>query len=418
MTKSNDDTRNRSTSIRDQLRGHTGRNDLTRPLCPYGARGERAAEFYEFFAGGGMVRAGLGPSWSCLFANDFDPKKAASYAANWGVGQLRIENIANITDNDLTGSADLAWASFPCQDLSLAGAGEGLKGDRSGTFWPFWKLMRALATAGRPPRMIVLENVCGTLTSHEGKDFAAIGAALAGGGYQFGAVVMDAAHFLPQSRPRLFIVAVRSTLSVPAGLIADGPVAHWHPSALMVAHGKLSKRAKAAWTWWRLPPPPVRNTAFSDLIEETPKSVRWHTQEETKHLLSLMSSVNLAKVEAAKRAGRRMVGGIYRRTRTDGDGAKVQRAEIRFDDIAGCLRTPAGGSSRQSIMIVKGGMVRSRLLSPREAARLMGLPEDYVLPENYNEAYHLVGDGVAVPVIRFLAAHILEPILASRRRAK
>jgi DNA (cytosine-5)-methyltransferase 1 len=131
-----------------------------------------------------------------------------------------------------------------------------------------------------------------------------------------------------------------------------------------------------------------------------------------------MSSVNLAKVEAAKRAGRRMVGGIYRRTRTDGDGAKVQRAEIRFDDIAGCLRTPAGGSSRQSIMIVQGGMVRSRLLSPREAARLMGLPEDYVLPENYNEAYHLVGDGVVVPVIRFLAAHILEPILASRRRAK
>ena len=131
-----------------------------------------------------------------------------------------------------------------------------------------------------------------------------------------------------------------------------------------------------------------------------------------------MSSVNLAKVEAAKRAGRRRVGSLYRRTRTDGDGAKVQRAEIRFDDIAGCLRTPAGGSSRQSIMIVQGSTVRSRLLSPREAARLMGLPEDYVLPENYNEAYHLVGDGVVVPVIRFLAAHILEPILASRRRAK
>jgi DNA (cytosine-5)-methyltransferase 1 len=113
-----------------------------------------------------------------------------------------------------------------------------------------------------------------------------------------------------------------------------------------------------------------------------------------------------------------MVGGIYRRTRTDGEGAKVQRAEIRFDDIAGRLRTPAGGSSRQSIMIVQRGMVRSRLLSPREAARLMGLPEDYVLPENYNQAYHLVGDGVAVPVIRFLAAHLLEPILASRRHAK
>jgi len=48
----------------------------------------------------------------------------------------------------------------------------------------------------------------------------------------------------------------------------------------------------------------------------------------------------------------------------------------------------------------------------------MGLPEDYVLPENYNQAYHLVGDGVAVPVIRFLATHLLEPLLASRRRAQ
>jgi DNA (cytosine-5)-methyltransferase 1 len=264
--------------------------------------------------------------------------------------------------------------------------------------------------------MIVLENVCGALTSHEGKDFAAIGAALAAGGYKFGAVVMDAAHFLPQSRPRLFIVAVRSALPVPARLIADGPVAPWHPKALIVAQGKLAKGAQAAWTWWRLPPPPVCNTAFSDLIEETPDSVRWHTREETKHLLALMSSVNLAKVAAAQRAGRSMVGSLYRRTRVEG-GAKVQRAEVRFDDVAGCLRTPAGGSSRQSIMIVRGAQVRSRLLSPREAARLMGLPEDYVLPDNYNEAYHLVGDGVAVPVIRFLAAHLLEPLLASRRRA-
>jgi DNA (cytosine-5)-methyltransferase 1 len=63
-------------------------------------------------------------------------------------------------------------------------------------------------------------------------------------------------------------------------------------------------------------------------------------------------------------------------------------------------------------VIVEGNSIRSRLLSPREGARLMGLADDYVLPGNYNEAYHLVGDGVAVPVVRFLAAHILEPILA------
>jgi DNA (cytosine-5)-methyltransferase 1 len=127
----------------------------------------------------------------------------------------------------------------------------------------------------------------------------------------------------------------------------------------------------------------------------------------------MMSPINRKKVEQAKRMRKRMVGGIYRRTRVDEDGNRAQRAEVRFDDIAGCLRTPVGGSSRQSIMIVKGETIRSRLLAPREAARLMGLPESYKLPMNYNEAYHLIGDGVVVPVVRFLAAKILEPLLVS-----
>ena len=50
--------------------------------------------FYEFFAGSGMVRAGLGDSWKCLFANDFDDKKAASYEQNWGDGEILVKDIA------------------------------------------------------------------------------------------------------------------------------------------------------------------------------------------------------------------------------------------------------------------------------------------------------------------------------------
>ncbi len=90
---------------------------------------------------------------------------------------------------------------------------------------------------------------------------------------------------------------------------------------------------------------------------------------------------------------------------------------MRFDDVAGCLRTPAGGSSRQLILVVEGQKVRSRLISGRETARLMGLPDDYRLPTNYNEAYHLTGDGVVVPVVRHLAEHLFEPILKRRPRA-
>jgi DNA (cytosine-5)-methyltransferase 1 len=109
-----------------------------------------------------------------------------------------------------------------------------------------------------------------------------------------------------------------------------------------------------------------------------------------------------------------LVGTVYRRTRPDGDGNGVQRAEVRFDNISGCLRTPVGGSSRQTIMIVEGNRVRSRLLSSREAARLMGVPEDYPLPANYNEAYHLLGDGLVVPVVAWLGKHLLGPLALSK----
>jgi DNA (cytosine-5)-methyltransferase 1 len=366
--------------------------------------------YYEFFAGGGMARAGLGEGWTCLFANDFDAKKAESYRRNWGGETLHVGDVAKVTTAQLPGTADLVWASFPCQDLSLAGAGAGLKGERSGAFWPFWSLMKALRAEGRAPKTVVLENVCGALTSHGGKDFESICAALAGEGYRFGALVIDAALFVPQSRPRLFVVAVRADVAVPASLRRKDASAPFHAKALQTAYARLPDELKANWMWWRVPEPSRRNTDLSQIIEDAPSDVVWRSAEQTRAFLAMMSDVNLAKVEEAKRAGRKMVGTMYRRTRYH-SGEKIQRAEARFDDISGCLRTPAGGSSRQFVLVVEKGEVRSRLMSARETARLMGLSDDYVLPERYNDAYHLTGDGVVAPVVRHIVAHIVEPLL-------
>lgn len=367
-------------------------------------------DFYEFFAGGGMVRAGLGPNWHCVFANDFDQKKGRIYQANWGDDALKIADIRTLTPDDIPGQADLAWASFPCQDLSLAGGGAGLKGDRSGTFWPFWELMKGLVEESRPPRMIVLENVCGTLTSHNGKDFDSLCKAVQELGYSAGALVVDAALFVPQSRPRLFIVCVHSEIPAPSCCLSDEPIQLWHGRVIR-GHAKLSPEAKQKWLWWRLPTPAERTVTFADVIEQNPGDVQWFTRAERDRLISKMSEVNRAKLQEAKSEGRRMVGGVYRRTRENEFGQKVQRAEIRFDDVSGCLRTPAGGSSRQIIVVVEGAAVGARLISSRETARLMGLPDTYTLPQNYNEAYHLTGDGVVVPVVRHLAKHIFEPVL-------
>lgn len=378
--------------------------------------------FLEFFAGGGMARAGLGTGWKCVFANDFDFKKVVAYQRNWGEGgEMQPGDVGKVKADDLP-AADLAWASFPCQDLSLAGGGAGLKGERSGTFYPFWELMKQLIgdwKAGkddRAPRVIALENVTGTLTSHGGKDFAAICQAFSEVGYTYGALVIDAALFVPQSRPRFFVVAVRGDLSIDPGLIAPEPLEPFHTRGLRRAVKGLSASVRERWVWWNLPTPPHRTSVFADLIEDDPDSVDWHTQEETEYLLGMMSPINTAKVTAAKRSGHRVVGGVYKRTRRE-DGVKVQRAEVRFDDVAGCLRTPAGGSSRQLILVVDGPVVRSRLLSSRETARLMGLPDSYKLPSRYNEAYHLTGDGVVVPVVRHLAHHLIEPLLTEAASA-
>lgn len=381
--------------------------------------GDRRPGFYEFFAGGGMVRAGLGEGWRCLFANDIDAGKGDAYRANWGDGDFHQGDIGAVTASDLPGAAELMWGSFPCQDLSLAGAGAGLEGSRSGTFHAFWDVARGLAAEERAPAIMAVENVCGTLTSRSGRDFEVVCRTYVEAGYRWGALIINAGRFLPQSRPRLFVIGVRGDLPAPPGLTAPGPLEPFHPTALRRAVDRLPEALRARMIWWRLPEPVARPADLAALVEDDPADAPWSSPERTARLLALMSPIHLAKVEQARRDGERRVGALYRRTRQGADGGKLQRAEVRFD-IAGCLRTPAGGSSRQTVLVVDRGVVRSRLMSARETARLMGLADDYRLPASSSAAYRLTGDGVAVPVVRHLAEWLFEPILeaaAGARRA-
>ena len=364
----------------------------------------RSFTAYEFFAGGGMARAGLGARWTTLFANDFDALKARTYRANWPGEPLHEGDVWKIAPDMLPGRADLAWASSPCQDFSLAGGRAGLSGGRSSALFGFWRLIEALDEQGRAPRALAVENVVGLLSSHGGADFRALAEALAARGYRFGALEIDAAAFLPQSRPRVFVLATRET--PPAGLLGESPL---HSPAVRAAHAALPQALKAHWLWWSPGAPPRRNTALADLLEPD-GAVAWHRPEQTRRLLWLMAPLHAAKVDAARASGARQVGAVFRRTRVE-NGRRFQRAEVRFDGLAGCLRTPGGGSSRQILMVVDGGQVRTRLLTGREGARLMGLPDDYQLPKAATGALQVVGDGVAVPVVRFLAERLIEPLL-------
>jgi DNA (cytosine-5)-methyltransferase 1 len=359
--------------------------------------------FYEFFAGGGMARLGLGEGWHCLYANDFDRVKAACYRANHADAAEHFHqgDVWAVQPDDLPDRADLAWASSPCQDFSLAGARAGLKGGRSSAFFGFWRLVEALNAQGRAPRTIVIENVVGLFTSHGGADFTALCRALADQGYRFGALEIDAARFTPQSRPRVFVMASRDADRAPIGRCV------FHTRAVEQAHARLPADLQALWIWWDLPAPPARNTDLSALLEDD-AAVAWRSEAETARLLDQMTPLNRARLTAGEA---RTVGAVYRRTR-----AGVPQAEVRTDGLAGCLRTARGGSSRQSVVVARGGEIRSRLLTAREGARLMGLPETYVLPKGSTAAFHVIGDGVAVPVVRWLAAHLLEPLLRDSLR--
>lgn len=376
---------------------------------------ERRLIWYEFFAGGGMARLGLGARWECIFANEWCNKKASAYHAYFGPStELRVADVSKLTLDDLPDRPDLIWASFPCQDLSLAGYGFGLNGKRSGTFKPFWRLTEALIKSGRSPSLIVLENVNGALTSHGGGDFATIVRAFVNSDYWVGALVIDAVRFLPQSRPRLFIIGSRADLPVPPGFTTSAPSEPWHTIALRRSQRRLSASLCKRWVWWNLPIPSIRVEPLSALIEDEPGGVTWHSEAETERILNLMTPLHRQKVEKARKTGGRQIGTIYRRTRPDMVGVMAQRAEVRFDGISGCLRTPVGGSSRQTVIVVEKKRVRTRLLSPREAARLMGVPDSYPLPSKYNDAYHLFGDGVAVPAVRWLEKHLLYPLAVSK----
>ena len=204
-------------------------------------------QFLEFFAGGGMARVGLDGLFDCAFANDIDPMKCAAYRANASGHDIAEGDIWNLRPASIP-TADLAWASFPCQDLSLAGGRRGLNAPRSGAFWGFWNIIEK---KGRDaPKTIVIENVSGLISSHGGRDLSALITTLADAGYRVGAMQIDAALFSPQSRQRLFIVAHKGKL--PANLTTDHPNAVFHPATLCNAVDTLPDQTRMAWVWWHV----------------------------------------------------------------------------------------------------------------------------------------------------------------------
>lgn len=376
--------------------------------------------FFEFFAGGGMARVGL-EGWTCLFANDLSVKKAAAYRSNWGDDDLHVGDIHEMGGvvarvARAAPQVDLVWGSSPCQDLSLAGARAGLQAPRSGAFFGLMEMIWTMCVVGRRPSVVVLENVMGLLS---GDAFGAIVRRFIDQGYRVGALAIDAADFTPQSRQRLFFVALAMDAKPPKDLVLPHPDPVFAPAQLIQAVEGLPAGARGNWVWWSLPRAPRRATMLADLIEDLDEDhPLWaDAQSVERHLAMLAPAQEKAFSEMARQAARsgvRRIAPGFRRTRLEG-GRKVQRFELRFDGVAGCLRTGGGGSSVQRLVFVEQGRVRMRPFTSREMARLMGLPDGYRLPASQKDACDLLGDGVVVPVVNRLSEFLLKPLAALPR---
>jgi len=359
----------------------------------------------EFFAGIGLVAEALEPvGFDVAWANDIEPQKHALYVANRpdGKSHFHLGDVRKVRGQHLPQDLSLATASFPCVDLSLAGNRKGLAGVQSGMFWEFARVLDELSE--HKPTAVLLENVYGFASSHGGADLTAAIVKLNELGYSCDIFAIDGRHFVPQSRPRMFIVGLQDP--------ADSPLApparpnDTRPQWILDVYRDNAALRLHAHPLPALPAGPADLASIIQRVDRT--DARWWDAERTARFLDSLSPLQEQRVAALRDSPRTHWRTAYRRTR---NGVAVW--ELRRDAIAGCLRTTGGGSSKQALVEVGRGEVRIRWMTPLEYARLMGAGGYRLRAGTTNQALFGFGDAVIVDVIRWIGTQYLLPVLAT-----
>lgn len=363
--------------------------------------------FAEFFAGIGLMRLGLeSAGWRIGWANDIDAMKHRLYDANFGdAGEhFCLADVHKISGQELP-PVDLATASFPCTDLSLAGSRKGIHAGESSAFWGFRDVVASMRTR---PSLILLENVPGFLTSHGGRDFHNALQALNEIGYAVDPFFLDAKWFVPQSRLRLFVVG---ELNGPPSS-GDGRASRVRPQAIQEF---IASNPDIKWGIRDIPEPPLASaTDLKDIVENIPPTdKRWWNATRVEYLRNQMSEKHGQAIDELIKRRAWSYGTVFRRVRKQADGLKRSMAELRLDGIAGCLRTPKGGSGRQILVKAGYGQMLVRLLTPVECSRLMGA-DSFVVSGSETEALFGFGDAVCVSAVTWIANNRLCHVKSAR----
>jgi DNA (cytosine-5)-methyltransferase 1 len=355
----------------------------------------------EFFAGIGLVRLALErQGWRVVFANDIDSDKQEMYERNFGAHHFKLGDVHKLDADELP-ECDLFTASFPCNDLSIAGAWVGLNGKESSAFWGLIDILSELGP--RRPRLVMLENVVGFLQSHRGRDFKSALVALNQLGYLVDAFILNAVHWVPQSRARLFVIAKRDVPIEACDIAMESEI---RPAPLCEF---INVHREIHWDIRALPRLPSQKARLIDIVEDLPDEDRhWWNRDRAEYFFRQLSDRHRIAAEGMIAEDHFSYATAFRRVR---HGKSM--AELRTDGIAGCLRTPRGGSGRQILFKAGKGKYRVRLLTARECARLQGVPESYQIDVPLNQALFGFGDAVCVPAVEWIAKHYLTPAARS-----
>jgi DNA (cytosine-5)-methyltransferase 1 len=329
--------------------------------------------FIDLFAGVGGTRLGMESiGGKCVWTSEWDKHSQKTYATNFP-NEHAIHGDIREAKEEAIPRFDLLVGGFPCQPFSIAGVSKknslgtphGFECKTQGTL--FFDLARIIAH--QRPAAFVLENVKNLLRHRKGQTFEVILETLEDElGYEVHYKVINAKHFVPQHRERVFIVGFRN-------------------------------RTDFSWDSLQLPEP---TTKLSSILHpqdgsetpEDPFTVGKHAKVNKKYILSDHLWDYLQRYAEKHRA------------KGNGFGFGL----VGKDDISRTLsaRYHKAGSE---ILIKRGPRSNPRRLTPRECARLMGFPDSYKISVSDTQAYRQFGNSVVVPVVKAVAKAIQPHLL-------
>lgn len=357
-------------------------------LLPLEGRGpvpEPAFRFIDLFAGiGGIRMAFESQGGQCVFTSEWNTFAQKTYLANFPDASHSLAgDITKISEHDVP-DHDVLLAGFPCQPFSIAGVSKknalgrahGFADETQGTL--FFDVARIIAA--KRPAAFLLENVKNLVSHDKGNTFRIIKRVLEEElGYHLTCKVVDGAHFTPQHRERILIVGFREPTDFSFG---DMRFPEHRPLMRDILH------------------PQDGTEVMEGHYTFGPKSKVDPRYTLTPNLWAYLQ----AYAQKHKAAGNGFGFGL-----------------VGPDSVSRTLsaRYYKDGSE---ILVSQGARKRPRRLTPRECARLMGFPDDFIIPVSDTQAYKQFGNSVVMPVMREVARvmkprilQLTDPELAKQR---